>query len=145
MEVPPTADGSPYQEYVLTKKGQALFPVLVALGRWGSDFLYKRGEQRSVSVDVKNGRPLRRVEVRSEDAVCSVLATRCGRGIDASAYLRLLKIATIYRAKIQRRYVSAPLSLAGFTLLATFIADRSFPRTSLLRVTASTVFRGFSP
>jgi HxlR-like helix-turn-helix len=67
MEVPPTADGSPYQEYVLTKKGQALFPVLVALGRWGSDFLYRRGEQRSVSVDVKNGRPLRRVEVRSED------------------------------------------------------------------------------
>jgi DNA-binding HxlR family transcriptional regulator len=67
MEVAPASDGSAYQEYVLTEKGQALLPVLVALGQWGGDFLFKPGEPRSVSVDAENGRPLKRLEVRSED------------------------------------------------------------------------------
>lgn len=67
MEVAPASDGSAYQEYVLTEKGQRLLPVLVALGQWGSDFLFESGEPRSVSVDAKHGRPLSRLEVRSED------------------------------------------------------------------------------
>jgi DNA-binding HxlR family transcriptional regulator len=67
MEVAPASDGSAYQEYVLTEKGQALMPVLVALGQWGGDFLFAPGEQRSVPVDAENGRPLKRLEVRSED------------------------------------------------------------------------------
>jgi DNA-binding HxlR family transcriptional regulator len=67
MEVAPASDGSAYQEYVLTEKGQRLLPVLVALGQWGGDFLFELGEPRALSVDARNGRPLRRLEVRSED------------------------------------------------------------------------------
>jgi DNA-binding HxlR family transcriptional regulator len=67
MKVAPASDGSAYQEYVLTKRGQALLPVLVALGQWGSDHLFNPGETRNVSVDAKKGRPLKRIDVRSED------------------------------------------------------------------------------
>jgi DNA-binding HxlR family transcriptional regulator len=67
MEVTPASDGSAYQEYVLTKKGQALQPVLVALAQWGGDFLFKPGEPRFIPIDAKKGRRLRRLEVRSED------------------------------------------------------------------------------
>jgi DNA-binding HxlR family transcriptional regulator len=67
LKVAPASDGSAYQEYVLTKKGQALLPVMVALGQWGSDFLFTSKEARAVSVDAKNGRPLRRLEVRADD------------------------------------------------------------------------------
>jgi DNA-binding HxlR family transcriptional regulator len=66
-EVAPASDGSAYQEYVLTQKGQALLPVLTALGQCGADYLYKPGEPRSVSIDAKKRRPLRRIEVRAED------------------------------------------------------------------------------
>jgi DNA-binding HxlR family transcriptional regulator len=34
----PAADGSPYQEYVLTEKGLALRPVLDALRAWGDAY-----------------------------------------------------------------------------------------------------------
>jgi DNA-binding HxlR family transcriptional regulator len=67
LELAPASDGSAYQEYVLTKKGQGLLPVLVALGQWGSDFLFERGEPRLVSLDRKKGRPLKRLEVRSQE------------------------------------------------------------------------------
>jgi DNA-binding HxlR family transcriptional regulator len=67
LELAPASDGSAYQEYVLTKKGQGLLPVLVALGQWGSDFLFERGEPRLVALDRKKGRPLKRLEVRSQE------------------------------------------------------------------------------
>ena len=35
LEIVPAADGSAYQEYVLTEKGRALFPVIVGLRQWG--------------------------------------------------------------------------------------------------------------
>jgi DNA-binding HxlR family transcriptional regulator len=67
MEVVPASDGSAYQEYGLTEKGRALLPVLTALGQWGDNFLFTPGEPRSVSIDAKKRRPLRRIEVRAED------------------------------------------------------------------------------
>ena len=38
MEQVPASDGSAYQEYVLTKKGRELFPVIVALRQWGENY-----------------------------------------------------------------------------------------------------------
>ncbi|CAI2929385.1 Uncharacterized HTH-type transcriptional regulator yybR [Serratia entomophila] len=35
LEVVPASDGSAYQEYALTAKGRALFPVIVGLRQWG--------------------------------------------------------------------------------------------------------------
>src|ERR1700685_4051747 len=38
LKTAPASDGSAYQEYVLTPKGRAVFPVLVALRQWSEEF-----------------------------------------------------------------------------------------------------------
>lgn len=67
MEVAPAADGSAYQEYVLTQKGEALLPIIVALGQWGAEYLFEPGELGSIPLDAKKKRPLKKLEMRSED------------------------------------------------------------------------------
>ena len=44
FKVVPSSDGSPYNAYVLTEKGQGLRPVLVALGEWGEKFFLAAGD-----------------------------------------------------------------------------------------------------
>ena len=46
MKQVPASDGSAYQEYVLTKKGRDLLPVIVALRRWGENYLFSGREKR---------------------------------------------------------------------------------------------------
>jgi DNA-binding HxlR family transcriptional regulator len=67
LETAPASDGSAYQEYVLTEKGQGLFLVIVALRQWGEDFLYRPREAHSVLVENKRARPIARLELRSRD------------------------------------------------------------------------------
>lgn len=67
LKIEPAADGSAYQDYVLTKKGLALQPVLVALGQWGSEYLFEEGEACTQLVDNENGQPLRKLEIRAQD------------------------------------------------------------------------------
>jgi DNA-binding HxlR family transcriptional regulator len=67
LELQPAADGSPYQEYVLTDKGKDLFPVLVALRQWADDYLFKPGEEYTRLVDRKSGKRVRRLELRAQD------------------------------------------------------------------------------
>jgi DNA-binding HxlR family transcriptional regulator len=59
MEQVPASDGSTYQEYVLTKKGRELFPVVVALRQWGESHLFSRGEKRFQVLDKRTGKPFR--------------------------------------------------------------------------------------
>lgn len=54
----PAADGSAYQEYVLTPRGENLFPVVVALRQWGEKHLYARGEKHSRLIDLNTGKPV---------------------------------------------------------------------------------------
>ncbi|HEX7637839.1 MAG TPA: helix-turn-helix domain-containing protein, partial [Burkholderiaceae bacterium] len=44
LETVAAGDGGPHQEYVLTDKGRALFPLLVALRQWGEDWFFEGGE-----------------------------------------------------------------------------------------------------
>ncbi|MFF7454355.1 winged helix-turn-helix transcriptional regulator [Kitasatospora sp. NPDC008115] len=67
FELAPAADGSPYQEYVLTEKGRALFPVVTALRQWGERYCFTDDEPRARLVDRVAGLPVARVEVRSAD------------------------------------------------------------------------------
>lgn len=67
MMVEAASDGSAYREYVLTEKGKALMPVLAALSQWGREHMFESGEIGSVLLDVKHRRPLRRIELLSED------------------------------------------------------------------------------
>ncbi|MFJ8825291.1 winged helix-turn-helix transcriptional regulator [Streptomyces sp. NPDC102467] len=67
LESAPASDGSAYREYVLTPKGEALFPVIVALRQWGEQNSFAPGEPHSQLVDRRQGHPLRALEVLSED------------------------------------------------------------------------------
>ncbi|MHC1943187.1 helix-turn-helix transcriptional regulator [Bradyrhizobium sp. UFLA06-06] len=51
LEQVAASDGSAYQEYVLTKRGHDLFPIVVGLRQWGEAHLYARGEPHSVLLD----------------------------------------------------------------------------------------------
>ncbi|MFF4219163.1 winged helix-turn-helix transcriptional regulator [Streptomyces nondiastaticus] len=67
LESVPASDGSAYREYVLTPKGEALFPVIVALRQWGEQHFFDPGEPHSELVDRRQGQPLRALEVLSAD------------------------------------------------------------------------------
>ncbi len=67
LEVGPAADGSSYQEYGLTEKGEALLPIVVALGQWGSAFLFEPGETQTPPLDAATGGELKRISVEAED------------------------------------------------------------------------------
>jgi Predicted transcriptional regulators len=65
--ISPASDGTSYQEYVLTPKGERLFPVIVALRQWGEQHLFGSRDARSVLVDKRTGKPLAPMEPRSVD------------------------------------------------------------------------------
>ncbi|WP_142890563.1 winged helix-turn-helix transcriptional regulator, partial [Klebsiella pneumoniae] len=52
------SDGTAYQEYVLTAKGERLFPVVVALRQWGEQHLFAPDEPHSVLIDKRTLRPV---------------------------------------------------------------------------------------
>ena len=53
--------------YELTAKGEALFPVIVALRQWGEAFAFEPGEPHSQLLDRRDQQPLRPLEVRAAD------------------------------------------------------------------------------
>ncbi|WP_338759157.1 helix-turn-helix domain-containing protein [Massilia sp. METH4] len=63
----PASDGSAYQEYVLTAKGEDLFQVIVALRRWGERHLFAPGEAHSVLVRRDTGRAVADLALRTAD------------------------------------------------------------------------------
>ncbi|WP_406209378.1 helix-turn-helix transcriptional regulator [Kitasatospora sp. NBC_01560] len=67
LETVPASDGSAYREYVLTPKGNALFPVIVALRQWGEQNFFAPDEPHSQLVDRRHGQRLHDLEVRSAD------------------------------------------------------------------------------
>ena len=56
--VGPASDGTSYQEYLLTAKGESLFPLVVALRQWGERYLFDPEEARSQLIDTRSGKPL---------------------------------------------------------------------------------------
>src|SRR3981189_3461475 len=67
LKTAPASDGSAYQEYVLTAKGRGVFPILVALRQWSEEFSGEPEGFPTVLVDRDKGRPVRKLELRSED------------------------------------------------------------------------------
>jgi DNA-binding HxlR family transcriptional regulator len=56
-----------HNEYVLTPKGEALFPVIVALRQWGEAFSFTADEPHSELLDRRDGKPLRPLEIHAAD------------------------------------------------------------------------------
>jgi DNA-binding HxlR family transcriptional regulator len=66
LAMQPAADGSAYEDYVLTDKGCDLFPVVVALRQWGERHCFRAGAPHSVLIEDDTGECLSRMEVRSK-------------------------------------------------------------------------------
>ena len=67
LQTVPASDGSPYQEYVLTRKGRGIFPILVALRQWSEAFDPHPEEIATIMVDRKKGEPVGPLELRARD------------------------------------------------------------------------------
>lgn len=67
LRTAPASDGTAYQEYVLTPKGRGVFPILVALRQWSEEFDDHPEEIATVLVDKETGRPVRKLELHSQD------------------------------------------------------------------------------
>jgi DNA-binding HxlR family transcriptional regulator len=67
LKMAPASDGSAYQEYLLTPKGRGVFPILVALRQWSEEFDDHPEEIATVLVDREKGRPVRSLELYSQD------------------------------------------------------------------------------
>jgi len=63
----PAADGSAYQDYLLTDKGRAVFPIMVALRQWGEEFAFTPGEATNILVDRKTGKRIPRLQLNAAD------------------------------------------------------------------------------
>lgn len=63
------SDGTAYQEYVLTAKGESLFPLVVALRQWGEAHLFAPGERHSVLIDKRTGKPIAPMLPHAKDGV----------------------------------------------------------------------------
>ena len=67
MTMAPAADGTSYQEYQLTEKGEALLPVLVAMRQWGERFLFAPGEPHPELIERVSGTRLEKIRVTDVD------------------------------------------------------------------------------
>ncbi|PDO86925.1 winged helix-turn-helix transcriptional regulator [Kosakonia pseudosacchari] len=63
----PASDGTAYQEYVLTKRGESLFPVVVALRQWGEQHLFAPNEPHSVLIDSQSGEAIAPMQPQAAD------------------------------------------------------------------------------
>ena len=63
------SDGTSYQEYVLTDKGESLFPIVVALRQWGEQHLFAPDETHSVLIDKRTLRPVPMMSPAAEDGL----------------------------------------------------------------------------
>lgn len=66
LAMKPASDGTAYQEYILTDKGEHLFTVIVALRQWGEDNLFGEDEPHSVLIDKQTGKPVLPVALMTE-------------------------------------------------------------------------------
>src|SRR5881628_1316504 len=67
LKLAPASDGSAYREYVLTPKGRGIFPILVALRQWSEEFDERPDEIATILVDHDKGKPVRKLELHSQD------------------------------------------------------------------------------
>ncbi len=67
LETAPASDGSAYQEYVLTRKGRGIFPILVALRQWTEEFDARPEEIATMMIDRDSGRPVKKLELHAQD------------------------------------------------------------------------------
>ncbi|MGV1790063.1 winged helix-turn-helix transcriptional regulator [Rhizobium sp. A37_96] len=66
LELAPASEGGTRMEYRLTAMGKDLFPVMVALRKFGERHLFAPAEEHSLLVDRATGQPVQ-LEIRARD------------------------------------------------------------------------------
>lgn len=61
----PIGLGSSRFEYSLTEKGLALFPVIVALGQWGDEWVFGKGHEPIILIDRQDRQPIKPMRVEA--------------------------------------------------------------------------------
>lgn len=54
------------QEYILTKRGEALLPILIAMQQWGDEWVYNEHDRPVELIDVRTGEKLASLAVANE-------------------------------------------------------------------------------
>ncbi len=85
LEAVPASDGSAYQDYVLTPRGESLFPLLLAMRQWGEEQLFAKGEAHSTLVERSSGQPVARLLPTRSDGQPLAAADTCVIKLSASA------------------------------------------------------------
>lgn len=74
MEKVPAADGTSYEEYLLTDKGRELTPVLLALAQWGDRWAAHEAGPSFAFIDEQTGKDVPRIWPRRENGEMIELA-----------------------------------------------------------------------
>jgi len=82
LEMQAASDGTAYQEYVLSAKGESLFPVVVAMRQWGEQHLFTHDERHSQLIDKQTGKPVTYMTPTAEDGRMLTAATTQVQKID---------------------------------------------------------------
>jgi len=83
-------------EYRLTRKGEALLPVLIALREWSDEWVFGRGQEPLILRERATGRRLPRLRVTNRDGVemkVADISATPGPGASAESRLRLARRA----------------------------------------------------
>jgi len=67
FDVVPASEGSAYNRYVLTPRGEQLYVVLAALWQWGEQACFRPGELTRTLVDANTRAPISKLVLRAED------------------------------------------------------------------------------
>ena len=67
LKMAPASDGGAYYEYVPTRKGRGIFPILVALRQWSEEFDETPEEISTILVDRESGRPVKKLKLHARD------------------------------------------------------------------------------
>lgn len=76
------------QEYVLTQRGEALFPILIAMQQWGDQWIYGQENKPDELYDTRNGQSLSQIAVANEsgdEVTHHFVATRPASGENDNA------------------------------------------------------------
>jgi DNA-binding HxlR family transcriptional regulator len=67
LEIDNSFSGNAYKKYILTSRGRDLFRAVAALRQWAEDYLYHQGETFSRMVDARDGKAIRKIEIKAQD------------------------------------------------------------------------------
>lgn len=67
LKVEPDKDAPSSHRYSLTRKGERLSVVLIALWQWGEDNCFEPGELKYAMVDRQGGKPVAKLQLTSRD------------------------------------------------------------------------------